>query len=137
MNNIASSTPTSRRTVTVRRTFAGFALGVGILALGACNADQRRGLGEIDVRDELHDRVEQAVSDQGQSIKGDLDCHADIDRSGSLSASCAGVTDDGEGVSGTFDGTADVEAEECEAALTVTVADLVVITQPAVPCFNS
>ena len=136
MNNISASTPTTRRSVTVRRTFVGVALGVALFTLGACNADQRRGLGEIDVRDELHGRVEQAVSDEGQSIKGDLDCHADIDLDGNLSASCAGVTDDGDDVSGTFAGTADVEDERCDAALTITVAGDVVVTQPQVACFN-
>lgn len=136
MNNISAPTPTARRNVTARRTLAGVAFGVAVLAFGACNADQRRGLGEIDVRDELHGRVEQAVSDEGQSIKGDLDCHADIDLDGNLSASCAGVTDDGDDVSGTFAGTADVEDERCDAALTVTVAGELVVTQPQAACFN-
>ena len=134
--NTSTSTPRTRHHIGARRAIAGIALGVGILALGACNAEQRRGLGEIDINDELHGRVEQAVSDAGQSIKGDLDCHADIDRDGAMSASCEGVTDDGDDVSGTFVGTADVSAEECAAALTISVADEVVVTQPTVACFS-
>ena len=134
--NISTSVPRTRRNIGARRAFAGIAVGVGILALGACNSEQRRGLGEIDINDELHGRVEQAVSDEGQSIKGDLDCHANIEPDGAMSASCEGVTDDGDDVSGALVGTADVEAEECSAALTITVADEVVVTQPSVACFS-
>jgi hypothetical protein len=119
-----------------RRIVAVVAVGAGLLMLGACNDEQRRGLGEIDVRDELHDRVEQAVEDGGQTIKGDLECESAIDEAGQVDASCVGVTDDGDDVTGSFAGTADVDAEECEAALDITVAGESVVNQPAASCFN-
>jgi len=115
--------------------FVTLALGVGVLSVGACTAEQRRGLGEIDVRDVLHGRVEQAVADDGQTIKGDLHCRSSIADDGQLAASCIGVTDDGDDVAGSFAGTADVEAEQCAAALTITIAEESVVNVPDASCF--
>jgi hypothetical protein len=120
-----------------RRLVAVLAVGVGLLVIGACTDEQRRGLGEIDVRDELHSRVEQAVEDGGQTIRGDLDCESAIDEDGQVAASCVGVTDDGDDVTGSFAGTADVEDERCEAALAITVGGEAVVTQPTASCFNT
>jgi hypothetical protein len=132
MNTTPVTTSRRRR----RRIVAVLAVGAGLIMLGACNDEQRRGLGEIDVRDELHDRVEQAVEDGGQTIKGDLDCESAIDEDGQVAASCVGVTDDGDDVTGSFAGTADVDAEECEAALAVTVGGEDLVSEPTASCFN-
>ncbi len=132
-----TSSPTNHRNRTVRRTFAGLALAAGVLALGACNDEQRRGLGEIDVRDELHDRVEQAVEDGDQTIKGDLECDSAIDEAGEVTASCVGVTDLGDDVTGSFAGSADVDNETCTAALAITVGADAVVTEPDASCFNN
>ena len=134
MNTTPTTTTTSRRRR--RRIAAVLAVGAGLLVIGACTDEQRRGLGEIDVRDELHSRVEQAVEDGGQTINGDLECESAIDEDGAVAASCVGVTDDGDDVTGSFAGTADVEDEQCEAALAITVGGEAVVTQPAASCFN-
>jgi hypothetical protein len=133
MNTTPPSTPRRRR----RRILVAVAVaGAGLLVLGACTDEQRRGLGEIDVVDELHDRVEQAVEAGGQTIDGDLDCDSDIDENGQVAASCAGVTDDGDDVTGAFAGTADVDEERCTAALTITVGNEPVVSEPDASCFN-
>ena len=133
--NTTPVTTTSRRRR--RRLVAVFAVGAGLLVIGACTDEQRRGLGEIDVRDELHSRVEQAVENGGQTIKGDLDCESAIDEDGQVAASCVGVTDDGDDVTGSFAGTADVDDERCEAALAITVGGDSVVSQPTASCFNT
>ena len=132
-----SNATTRRRRPTVRRVFVGFALAAGVLALGACTDEQRRELGEIDVRDELHDRVEQAADNSGQTIRGDLECDSSITETGQVTASCVGVTDLGDDVAGSFEGTADVEDERCEATLVINVGDDAVVTEPDASCFNN
>ena len=131
MNTTRPGTTTRR----MRRIVTVIAIGAGVLMVGACTAEQRRGLGEIDVREVLHDRVEQAVADGGQKIDGDLDCHSQIDGDGKVAASCVGVTESGNDVTGSFAGTADVEAEHCAASLTITVGDDAVVTDPDALCF--
>jgi hypothetical protein len=129
-----TTTTTSRRR---RRLAAVLVVGASLLVIGACTEEKRRGLGEIDVRDELHSRVEQAVEDGGQTIKGDLECESAIDEDGQVAATCVGVTDAGDDVTGSFAGTADVDDERCQATLAITVGGETVVTQPTTSCFNN
>jgi hypothetical protein len=136
VTNTTTTTTTSAGRRRRRRLATVLAVGAGLLVIGACTEEQRRDLGEIDVRDELHSRVEQAVEDGGQTINGDLECESAIDEDGQVAASCVGVTDGGDDVTGSFTGTADVDDERCEAALAITVGGEAVVTRPTASCFN-
>ena len=110
---------------------------VVLLALAGCSKEQRRDLGEIDVRDALHGEVEQAASDQNLDVDGDLDCTADIDADSNVVASCAGTATSGEAISGTYAGTADVDAEQCSALLVITVEGAEIVNNPDAKCFDA
>ena len=85
---------------------------VGLLALGAgCSDEQRRDLGEEDIRQSLTEHVEQVADDQGVELDGDLTCTADIAADSALTASCEGTTSAGAAMTGTFEGTADMATD--------------------------
>jgi len=111
---------------------------VGLLALPAgCSDEQRRDLGEEDIRQSLTEHVEQAADDEGVDIDGDLTCTADITDQSTLTASCDGTTTTGVAVVGTFEGHADLEAdpEVCAAHLVVVVDQAAVADEADVDCF--
>ncbi|MET0909141.1 MAG: hypothetical protein ABWZ99_06700 [Ilumatobacteraceae bacterium] len=112
---------------------------VGLLAVATgCSDEQRRDLGEEDIRQSLTEHVEQVADAQGLEIDGDLTCTADITAESALTASCDGTTSSGAAVSGTFEGTADMEtdAEVCTAQLIVLVDQASVADEPDVDCFT-
>ena len=126
-------------TTTSRRTGFLAIVTVGLLALGAgCSDEQRRDLGEEDIRQSLTDHVEQVAGDQGVELDGDLTCTADITADSALNASCDGTTSSGAAVTGTFDGTADMETdpEVCTAHLVVLVDQASVADETDVDCFT-
>ena len=66
-------------TTTSRRTGFLAIVTVGLLALGAgCSDEQRRDLGEEDIRQSLTDHVEQVAGDQGVELDGDLTSESGI-----------------------------------------------------------
>lgn len=137
-----SSTPTARRSIHAARrstwTAALGALAAGVLALGtACTDEQRRSLGEEDVRTSLAAQVGAAVESAGLALDGDLDCHAAIDVVGNVTAGCTGTTETGDAVSGAYNGTGDVDAETCTAHMVTTIADERVSDEPDVECFEA
>jgi len=112
---------------------------VGLLAIAAgCSEEQRRDLGEEDIRQSLGEHVEQVVDGQGLEIDGDLTCHADITESSTLTASCDGTTSTGAAIVGTFEGAADMETdpEVCAAHLVVLVDQTSVADEADVDCFT-
>lgn len=119
------------------RPLLAFAAGsvVLLLALTGCSNEQRRDLGEIDVRDALHGEVERAVADNDLDVDGDLDCTSDIAADSKVVASCAGTLTSGEAINGTFAGMADVEAEQCSALLVITVGGAEIVNDPDAECF--
>lgn len=126
-------------TTSVRRTRVLAVLTAVIVTVGAaaCSEEQRRDLGEVDIRETLADHVEQVVENQELALDGDLDCTADIaDDDLAVTSSCTGETSSGLTVSGSFTGSADVEAEECTAALAVTIGDEAVADESGVDCFE-
>jgi len=113
---------------------------VGLLAIAAvgCSDEQRRDLGEEDVRQSLTEHVEQVAGDQDLEIDGDLTCTADITDGSTLTASCDGTTSTGGAIVGTFDGSADMETdpEVCTAHLVVLVDQASVADEADVDCFT-
>jgi len=114
------------------------ALAAGVLLLGAaCTDEQRRALGEEDVRASLAARVSAAVEADGSELEGDLDCQATIGDDGVVTAGCTGTTTTGDAVSGAYAGTADVDAETCAADVVATIADEPVMGETGVECFDA
>ena len=110
-------------------------LAVVALAATACSDDQKRALGEEDVRDSLHASVEQVVGDAGATLGDDLECTSSIGADGAVSGSCNGTTANGDAVAATYEGTADIDAETCTADMAVTVGDAAPTTATGVDCF--
>jgi hypothetical protein len=110
-------------------------LAVVALAATACSDDQKRALGEEDVRDSLRASVEHVVDDAGTTLGDDLECTSSIDTDGTVTGSCDGATADGDAVAAAYAGTADVDAESCTADMTVTVGDAPPTTATGVDCF--
>ncbi|MET0325549.1 MAG: hypothetical protein ABW219_10025 [Ilumatobacteraceae bacterium] len=112
---------------------------VGLLAIAAgCSEEQRRDLGEEDIRRSLTEHVEQVADDRGLDIDGDLTCTADITEQSTLTASCDGITSTGVAIVGSFEGTADMEddPEVCTAHLVVLVDEASVADEADVDCFT-
>lgn len=108
-----------------------------LVVAAGCTEEQRRDVGEVDVREVLEGRVEQAVEDEGLEMDGDLSCSSDIGEDGSVTASCEGETSSAAAVLGTFAGTADVEDEHCAAQLVVTVGGSTVLDEADADCFSN
>ena len=108
----------------------------GLILLG-CSDEQRRDLGEIDVRESLAGQAEMAIDEHGLALDGDLDCSSQIDEDGAVTGSCSGSTANGASVAATFTGTGDVEAGTCVAHLVVEVDADTVLDDPAADCFDA
>jgi hypothetical protein len=122
-------------TATIFRTLA--PLAVVLAAATSCSDDQRRSLGEEDVRDSLHATVERVLDAHGAELDGGLDCTSSIGAEGAVTGSCTGTTADGRPVAGAYTGTADVDAETCTADATVSVAGEQLASDSGVDCFKS
>ena len=113
-------------------------LAVVLVAACACTDDQKRALGEEDVRDSLHASVERVLEDQGDAVGADgLDCTSSINAAGEVAGTCAGTTEDGDAIAATYVGTADIDAETCVAELTMTVGEAEMPPGSGVDCFAS
>jgi outer membrane murein-binding lipoprotein Lpp len=124
-------------TRSICRTLVCAAATVGLAVVAGCSDEQRRELGEVDVRDTLDARVQQVVDDEGFQLAGDLECTAEIDDGTSnVTSSCTGTTSSGASISGTFTGSADVEAGECMAQLVVQIDSDAVADGNDVDCFE-
>ena len=110
---------------------------LAVVALTACNASQRREMGEQDIHDSLASHLTRAVSDRSLSVRDELDCTSQIHVDSHVSATCVGTASSGQIVSATYTGTADVDAETCSANLVVDIDSNRVIDQPYVQCFDS
>ena len=110
---------------------------LAVIALTACNASQRRALGEMDIHDSLASHLTRAVSDRSLSVREPLDCTSHIHPDSHVSASCVGTASSGQAISATYTGTADVDAEQCTAVLVVDIDSNRVVDQPFVQCFDS
>jgi hypothetical protein len=113
------------------------ALSLALLGGVACSDEQKKDLGEEDVKVILEDKTEQAVDDADAELDGDLDCTADLDDEPNVTASCTGTTEAGDDVEGTFDGTADVDDADCTATLLVVIGDEEVANESNVNCFGT
>jgi hypothetical protein len=112
-------------------------LAILAVAATACSDDQKRSLGEQDVRDSLRTSVEQILDDTGDGVDGDgLDCTSSIGSDGTVDGSCAGSTDGGEPVTAAYAGTADIDAETCTAVMTITVGATELPPDDGVDCFG-
>jgi hypothetical protein len=107
-----------------------------LVVTAGCSDEQRRDLGEQDVRDALAGRIETTLEDRGLAVDGDLDCTSQIGGDGTLTASCTGTVAPEGTVSGSFAGTGDVDAETCDAQLVVELDEDVVAEEPDVDCFD-
>jgi hypothetical protein len=110
---------------------------VVVLATTGCSKEQRRDLGEEDVKVVLEGKVETAVEDKDLAVDGNLSCRADLDAEPKVTASCTGTTESGEAINGSFDGTADVNDAKCTATLKVDIGGKEVVNEPAVDCFHT
>lgn len=112
--------------------------GLAVLAVTAtaCSDDDKRALGEVDVRESLTVQVEDALSEQQLDLDGDLDCSATITEAGEVDSTCSGTTTSGEEVSGVYTGEADIDAETCTADLVVTVDGSPAVERSSVDCFD-
>jgi hypothetical protein len=112
---------------------------LAVLALAAsCSDEQKRDLGEVDVRDSLTASVEQTLGDHDAAVDGDgLDCTSSISEDGAVAGSCEGTMESGDAVTGTYAGTANVDDETCRADLEVTVGGSVLDSESDVDCFSS
>ena len=142
MNNTHHTTTTSTKANKAarnhrKRNLLVAACALTVLAFTSCSAEQRRALGEQDVRDSLSSHVNQAVNDMSLSMRHSMHCDSTITADSHVSASCAGTASTGEPVSASFTGTADVDAETCSAVLVIDIAGDRVIDQPYVQCFDT
>jgi hypothetical protein len=110
---------------------------LAVIALTACNASQRRALGEMDIHDSLASHLTRAVSDRSLAVQEPLDCTSHIHPDSHVSASCVGTASSGQAISATYTGTADVDAEQCTAVLVVDIDSNRVVDQPFIQCFDS
>jgi hypothetical protein len=110
-------------------------VGLVLAVVAACTDEDKRELGEVDVRDSLSMRIDGALVAEGLAIEGDLDCSATITADGTVSSTCSGTATSGVGVNGAYRGAADIDAERCTADLTISVDDTVVASDPGVDCF--
>ena len=106
-----------------------------VLTLASCSSEQRRELGEQDVRDFLSGRIEQVADEHGVDLSDDVQCSADISPESELTASCVGTTTNGEPVAAALTGSANADDEECVGDLTVTVGSEVT-EERGVACFD-
>ena len=106
------------------------------LASTSCSDEQRRALGEEDIRDALAGQVQQVLDEHELEPDGDLDCTGDISSAGVATGSCTGTTTTGAPIDGSFDGTADVDDETCTAQLVVEVDGEVIADSTSVDCFD-
>jgi hypothetical protein len=123
-----NTSPPSRRIWTIG---AAAALLVG----SACSEEQRRDIEGGAIRSVIEDATEDALDDEGIGID-DLDCEADIDDDGIVTGSCDGTTDDGDDIETELLGTVDVDEAECDAILTVTVADDLIDERDGFDCLD-
>ena len=137
MSSCTCTTPAASRSARRwTRTAMLATVAAGVLTLAAaCSAEDRRDLGEEDVRTSLTDQVTAAVESAGHDLDGNLDCRATIGTDGDLTAECSGTTDTGAAVSGSYTGSADVDAETCTARLVTTVGNEPTVDRAAVDCF--
>jgi hypothetical protein len=106
-------------------------------AIAGCTSDQRRSLGEEDLRDSLESLTVAAVDSVAASANGPLSCTAAITGGSAATATCTGTVDGGGVVEATFTGTADVDAETCSAQLLVRIDGETVAERGGVHCFDS
>jgi hypothetical protein len=119
----------------ITRVYCCLVVATGLILLG-CSDEQRRSLGEVDVRETLAGRVEVTIGEEALAINGDLDCSSQIDEDGAVTGSCSGTTTDGAAVTGTLTGTGDVEAGTCVAHLVVAVDGETLLDDPTADCFD-
>ena len=110
-------------------------IGVALIAVAGCNADDKRELGEQDVRDSLRASVEDVLAERSTSVEGQLDCTSTIGADGAVEGSCSGTTASGEPVVVRYAGVADIGAETCSATMTVTIGGGALPDRAGVDCF--
>ena len=127
-----------RRSSLRRRHLVAVAAAALLAVAAGCSDEQRRDLGEEDIRQSLGESVEQVAADQGLEVDGDLTCTADITTEGAVSASCDGTTTSGATLAGTLEGTADVDVDDpsCSGHLVVLVDGASAADEPAADCFD-
>jgi hypothetical protein len=109
-------------------------LGV-VVALAGCNAEDKRELGEQDVRDSLRSSVEDVLAERSTSVDGRLDCTSTIGSDGVVEGSCSGTTKSGEAVVLRYVGVADIGEERCVATMAVTIGGVALADRAGVDCF--
>ncbi len=110
-------------------------LAVVTVAAAGCTADDKRELGEQDIRDSLRASAGRVLDEHSTSADGALRCTARIGADGVATGSCSGTTADGVAFVVRYDGTADVDAETCTATMAVTVDGVAQADRPGVDCF--
>ena len=105
------------------------------VAAAGCNADDKRELGEQDIRDSLRASADRVLDERSTAADGALRCTAKIGTDGVTTGSCSGTTADGVSFVVRYDGTADVDAETCTATMAVTVDGVAQADRPGVDCF--
>jgi hypothetical protein len=110
-------------------------IGVAVVAVAGCNADDKRELGEQDVRDSLRASVEDVLTERSTSVDGGLDCTSTIGSDGAVEGSCSGTTASGEAVVLRYVGLADIDAETCSATMAVSIGGVALDDRAGVDCF--
>jgi hypothetical protein len=110
-------------------------LAVLAVAATACSDEDKRALGEQDVRDSLRASTEQVLDEQGAAVDGDLECTSSIGTDGAVQGACTGTAADGTAIVAGYVGTADVDAETCTATMAITVAGAALPDRSNVDCF--
>jgi hypothetical protein len=113
------------------------AVALATVAIAGCSDEQRRSLGEEDLRDSLNSLTVAAIDSADASPNGRLSCTADIGSDSAVTATCTGTVEGGGVVEGTFTGTADVDAETCSAQLLVRIDGDTVAERDDTRCFDS
>jgi geranylgeranyl pyrophosphate synthase len=107
-----------------------------ISVLAACTDDDKRSLGEVDVRESLAGHVSDVLGGQQLDLDGELDCTSTITEASEVDSTCSGTASSGAAVSGTYAGTADIDSETCTAVLVVTVDGSPAVEREDVDCFD-
>ena len=107
---------------------------VTVAAVG-CTADDKRELGEQDIRDSLQASADRVLDERSTSADGALRCTARISTDGVATGSCSGTTADGVPFVVRYDGTADIDAETCTATMAVTIDGVAQADRAGVDCF--
>ena len=109
------------------------ALSIAVLALAACDDEQRRDIEGAAIALAIDDATRAELDDAGVD---DLDCEADIAQDSIVSGTCTGTTTDGAIIETTLSGRLDVDSSTCASQLAITLDGQLVAEDTDFDCLD-